>query len=123
MKSLNSSTSKGFFIGFGYNITVFIFLSYRYSYFRGPFLGGCSRPFNVLLLSILNNCIKAKCCQKPSISVSISWLLIQKLYKLVSYVILPVAIFVHNKGRPDSTDTSHKAHECFTMLADIQLDI
>ena len=34
-----------------------------------------------------------------------------------------VAIFVHNKGSLNSTDTSNKAHERFTMLTDTQLDI
>ena len=48
---------------------------------------------------------------------------LKTIYKLVSYVILAVAIFVHNKGSLNSTDTSHKVHERFTMLTDIQLDI
>ena len=115
MTKMNSFT---FFYGFGY-ITVYILLSYRYSYFRRTLLGGSLRPFYVLLLVISSYCIKTK-CQITTFSVSISWLLISKLYKLVSYVILAVAISVHNKGIINLTDTSRKAHERFTMLTDIQ---
>ena len=48
---------------------------------------------------------------------------LKTIYKLVSYVILAVAIFVHNKGSLNSTYTSHKTHERLTMLTEIQLDI
>ena len=49
--------------------------------------------------------------------------IIINVFIFLSFSILAVAIFVHHKGSLNSTDTSHKAHELFTMLTDIQLDI